>query len=197
MSKKTLILPLPVVYTLIHETEGVGEHFYKFPWEEVTFLEVYRIQHEQQSGNHTGLDWILEASGCPAEGQDFDNADGASSDCNGIGNRLLDMLKEKGLSLSSVIGLDGQLLYKKSVNDEPSFVAKTKRFYDWHNKVATKFEECAFDVAKNSEEYDYIMDDIEKWAFDETIDYVSSPNCKTPLNSLPCVVCAFNTNDEE
>lgn len=193
MSKKTLILPLAVVYTLIDETEGVGEHFYKFPQGPLTFNEVLRIQKD--------CDWNTIFDKAYSE-EEFDTADGGASDANSIGIRLLNTLTEKGLTLSAVLGLGGNLLYKKSNSETKdsfvaTFVGKNPNYANWENRVGRKFAECAFDVSTNSEEYNFIMDELEQSVFDETIDYVTPTTSKEALTTLPCVVVVFDKKDEE
>jgi hypothetical protein len=180
MSKKTLILPLSVVYTLIDEVEGIEDGFYKFPHGEISFYEVLRVQRNKT------LSEIRDGYYSEEESED---AEGGAVDSERIARNLSALMTEKGFSLSAVTGSDGVLLYKKNkVEGGKSFVAQSPDG-DWDYRVAKKFADCSFDIAEYSEEYDCVMDEIEKNVFDETVDYLS---VSVDVDTLPCVLCVFD-----
>lgn len=185
MSKKTMLLPLSVVYSLIEDAEGASDGFLKFCHNDVTFLEVMRIQANKDLDTISYGDFTDEQ---------YELADATASDCNSVATRLLETLNEKGLSLSSVTGMNGNLLYKKN-KDGKSFVAQTE-YSSWKYRVANKFADNAIEVAQYSEEYDCVMDELEQSVFDETVDYYTiSEEFNTLPSVLPCVLCVFDKID--
>ena len=180
MSKKTMILPLSVVYTLIDDVEGVEDGFYKFPHGEVSFYEVLGVQRDKNM-------WEIR-DGYYTE-EEYEDAEGGAEDSERIARNLSALMAEKGLSLSAVTGSDGVLLYKKSkVEGGKSFVAQSP-YGDWDYRVAKKFSECSFEVTEHSDVYDGVMSEIEKNVFDETVEYLS---VNVDVDALPCVLCVFD-----
>lgn len=174
MDKVSMVLPLAISYNFIKYNEGIDEHgFYKF------FANEYVLAHA-----------LNALTGNPDEYEstesEHEEAETLWSCFDEIAESFYDVMSERGYHLECIKGENGDSLYSLGNVARADGYSKSCKgnFYSHFYK----FERSAFDVDKDSEEYNGLSD-IEKEVFEDVSEQYECSDCE--YESIPCVTVIF------